>query len=270
LPRLGSRVRIPSPAPKNSKENQSLDTQLADRRTPLDTEHSAKIPPESAPKREIPGKYVPDSAPWPKGKPPSKHLQWFTDKDGRTPVYLRRGGYKSVALPTPSSTEFKGAYAVAIETAPRIEIGARIAAARRNAHFAAAKERAIAAADRKSKLLKLYIIRAGKGSRFKIGISRNPKSRLLELQTGSALSLKLVAVVVASVKHEREAHRILAPWRRHGEWFDLGGEADCFTLRAQCCAGNLEKLFIAMRDAREAVPLWNYKNSPRAPIGVSP
>lgn len=76
---------------------------------------------------------------------------------------------------------------------------------------------------------KLYVIRAGKSTLFKIGISNNPKARLRTLQIKSPLPLELLlAVTVESVDREREAHRILASCRQHGEWFDLGDSADYF------------------------------------------
>jgi hypothetical protein len=53
---------------------------------------------------------------------------------------------------------------------------------------------------------KLYIIRAGKSSLFKIGISNDPKSRLSKMQVGSADKLRLIKTASASMGHEREAH----------------------------------------------------------------
>ena len=70
---------------------------------------------------------------------------------------------------------------------------------------------------RKGKL-KLYIIRADNSTRFKIGIAVNPTSRLSDLRVGSSLPLELIATSeIASPQMERDAHRLLAPWRSHGE-----------------------------------------------------
>jgi len=47
LPRLGSRVRIPSPAPIKGNENQHLRASSGDLATHPDTEQYGKIPPEN-------------------------------------------------------------------------------------------------------------------------------------------------------------------------------------------------------------------------------
>jgi hypothetical protein len=66
----------------------------------------------------------------------------------------------------------------------------------------------------------LYVVHAKGGTRFKIGITRDPKCRLGDLQVGSSVPLELVSTTnVASVDEERHAHRVLAQWRGQGEWF---------------------------------------------------
>ncbi len=61
------------------------------------------------------------------------------------------------------------------------------------------------------------------------------------MQTGSSQKLKLIlSVAYASADFERRAHQLLAPWRQHGEWFDLGDRADAFMVTIkQCKAQNL-------------------------------
>lgn len=67
----------------------------------------------------------------------------------------------------------------------------------------------------------IYVIE-GAGLR-KIGLSRAPKQRLADLQSGSPV--KLVLERTRCVRHafvyptERHAHSILKPYRSHGEWF---------------------------------------------------
>src|SRR5262249_39766761 len=74
---------------------------------------------------------------------------------------------------------------------------------------------------------RLYVIRAAGTTRFKIGLAIKPKSRLSGLKTGSCMPLELVsAIEIAAIELERELHRALTPWRRHGEWFDFGPDAD--------------------------------------------
>jgi len=98
---------------------------------------------------------------------------------------------------------------------------------------------------------RLYIIRAKETTRFKIGISTDPEARLKSMQTGSAVELELVlAIEVPSVRIERQAHRILEPWRVQGEWFDLGPLADYFMHRMQRDAGTIELVLTTLREVR--------------------
>jgi hypothetical protein len=93
----------------------------------------------------------------------------------------------------------------------------------------------------------LYVIRAGKGALFKIGISTDPKARLRTLQTGSASELNLIrSVGCSSADFESNAHRILARWRSHGEWFDLGTWAETFVFKIKYCKA--ENLLVTLRE----------------------
>ena len=153
---------------------------------------------------------IPGSTPWAEAKangfkPPLKYVKSVRDRHGRTRHYFRRLGAKAVRLPNSlGSAEFMEAYEAALGGKPILRV--------------------------RQPRPKLYVIRAEKSTLFKIGISDNPESRVRELQTGSPLPLKLIyAVVVDLVDREREAHCILAAWRKHGEWFDLGEAAGYFT-----------------------------------------
>jgi len=104
-------------------------------------------------------------------KPPLKYLQSFRDRHGKTRNYFRRPGCKTVVLPgLPGSAEFMEAYAAVLGGEPVLRI-------------------------RPEKRKELYIIRAGKSSLFKIGVSRAPGNRLRELQTGAASPLELIAAL---------------------------------------------------------------------------
>lgn len=77
------------------------------------------------------------------------------------------------------------------------------------------------------KRLAIYMIVSDETLRTKVGVSSNPASRLATMQTGSPEKLSLVwstdymdATFARLV--EAEVHSLLAPWRAHGEWFDLG------------------------------------------------
>lgn len=71
----------------------------------------------------------------------------------------------------------------------------------------------------------LYIISEGEDGPIKIGRSRNPGSRLLELQTGNARRLRVVASYELTHDEacdaERRLHEELADWALSGEWFQL-------------------------------------------------
>jgi hypothetical protein len=57
----------------------------------------------------------------------------------------------------------------------------------------------------------------------KIGRSVVPTYRLVALQSGSPVELKLRGCVVGDHRVERELHDRFAAYRRHGEWFSLSG-----------------------------------------------
>ncbi len=65
----------------------------------------------------------------------------------------------------------------------------------------------------------VYFIQAGIGGPIKIGVARNPSSRLAELRTGSHLPLRLVAAVPGAYDLEAELHADFAAHRTHVEWF---------------------------------------------------
>lgn len=69
----------------------------------------------------------------------------------------------------------------------------------------------------------VYVIEAEDGL-LKIGISKNPRQRLSDLQTGSPRPLRLVHVQecngVAQIVEQR-AHVQLAKYRKEGEWFEI-------------------------------------------------
>jgi hypothetical protein len=141
------------------------------------------------------------------------HIHSFRDRFGKQRHYFRRPGQKAIPLPgDPGSPQFTTAYCQAAsdyETRQQPLLN-------------------------QQPLLKLYVIRADKSTLFKVGISEDPKERLRTLQTGSPFRLKIIhAVFVSSFNQEREAHRLLAPWRIHGEWFDLKESADFFSRKVR-------------------------------------
>ncbi len=74
----------------------------------------------------------------------------------------------------------------------------------------------------------MYIYAIGTDTRQKIGLSKDPKSRLLQLQTGNAEKLYLhhsIEVSSDRVKMlEKFLHKDIGYKRLKGEWFDMTKE----------------------------------------------
>ena len=65
----------------------------------------------------------------------------------------------------------------------------------------------------------IYLIGADGSDKVKIGFSNAPDSRLLELQTGSPVALRVLALIPGTRGKEVEIHERFAVHRSHGEWF---------------------------------------------------
>lgn len=68
----------------------------------------------------------------------------------------------------------------------------------------------------------VYVVGAKGSSLVKVGFSKDPESRLAELQIGSPLKLYIEGVWRGSKTDECEIHVLLKDSRSHGEWFDAG------------------------------------------------
>lgn len=71
----------------------------------------------------------------------------------------------------------------------------------------------------RSAATRLYFIRVGFSGPIKIGVSRDPDRRLVQLQCGSAARLVLLGSVPGGFADEAVAHRHLAAHRVQGEYF---------------------------------------------------
>ena len=69
----------------------------------------------------------------------------------------------------------------------------------------------------------IYLIQNLETSKYKIGISKNPKKRVKQLQTGSGEEIKLIHEFKSefSRKVETAMHNRYGHLRAHGEWFNL-------------------------------------------------
>lgn len=74
----------------------------------------------------------------------------------------------------------------------------------------------------------VYLIQNLETSKYKIGISKNPKKRIKQLQTGSGEDLKLIHKYKSKFprKVETALHNRYSPDKARGEWFNLSLEVD--------------------------------------------
>jgi len=70
----------------------------------------------------------------------------------------------------------------------------------------------------------VYLIQSLEDSRYKIGVSKHPKKRIEQLQTGNSSKLKLVESYQSEHPHlvERTLQRRYSYLKKEGEWFDMG------------------------------------------------
>jgi predicted GIY-YIG superfamily endonuclease len=72
----------------------------------------------------------------------------------------------------------------------------------------------------------IYLIQSLENSYYKIGVSKHPKKRIKELQTGNSSELKLIEVYQSEFAHkiEKSLQNLYKHLRKEGEWFDLSIE----------------------------------------------
>ena len=69
---------------------------------------------------------------------------------------------------------------------------------------------------------RVYIIGPASPDFVKIGKALKPDVRRLELQTGHPQELRILGAFEGGINTETAFHRVLAPYRAHGEWFSAG------------------------------------------------
>ena len=69
----------------------------------------------------------------------------------------------------------------------------------------------------------VYLIQSLEEGYYKIGISKNPKKRVKQLQTGNSSELKLINSYPSEYanKIEKTLHNLLSYCKKEGEWFDI-------------------------------------------------
>lgn len=88
----------------------------------------------------------------------------------------------------------------------------------------------------------VYIIQKLTDCTFKIGVSKNPKQRLKNVQTGNDGKLKLLATYPTEYAHKVETtlHNQFSHCKRNGEWYDISlVEALSFEEKCKQIEGNI-------------------------------
>jgi predicted GIY-YIG superfamily endonuclease len=69
----------------------------------------------------------------------------------------------------------------------------------------------------------VYLIQSLEDSRYKIGVSKHPKKRISQLQTGNSSKLKLIESYNSEFAYqiEKTLQRRYSYLRKEGEWFDM-------------------------------------------------
>ena len=69
----------------------------------------------------------------------------------------------------------------------------------------------------------VYLIQSLEDGYYKIGVSKHPKKRVKQLQTGNSSELKLVESFESEYPHlvERALQRRYDHLKKEGEWFDI-------------------------------------------------
>jgi len=74
----------------------------------------------------------------------------------------------------------------------------------------------------------------------------------------------------ASRDLESQAHRLLARWRIHGEWFDLGNQAEAFERGILRCSAENLLAFLGNVSALPALPAGYVYNEWDEALGAGP
>ena len=69
----------------------------------------------------------------------------------------------------------------------------------------------------------IYLIKNSEDCTYKIGVAKDPRKRLKEIQTGNSSELLIVDMYQTenSFKIEKILHRRYSHLHKHGEWFSL-------------------------------------------------
>jgi hypothetical protein len=91
----------------------------------------------------------------------------------------------------------------------------------------------------------VYLISDKNNYTYKIGISKNPKNRLKQLQTGSDKKLVICKQVLCENADQVEAslHHIYSIYNIQGEWFELNDiEIENFEIKCKTIDNDINKI----------------------------
>lgn len=92
----------------------------------------------------------------------------------------------------------------------------------------------------------IYLIQSLEDSRYKIGVSKHPKKRVKQLQTGNSSELKLVEAYQSELAYqiEKSLQRRYSHLKKEGEWFDMSISNEVTFLK-EC--QQIEEILIALK-----------------------
>jgi len=100
----------------------------------------------------------------------------------------------------------------------------------------------------------VYLIQSLENGFYKIGVSKNPKKRIKQLQTGNPVTLKLITVFKTEYPYQIESflHKRFSHCHREGEWFELDINNELFFLN-EC--EQIEKSIIFLKNCENHLTL---------------
>lgn len=103
----------------------------------------------------------------------------------------------------------------------------------------------------------IYFIATEDYRQVKVGVSKDPKKRLKDLQTGCPVKLVLVGEIFGGYSRERELHEIFLGTRTsaNNEWFDLRGRVLAFMEKEKLIQATYAQECHRARSIREA--MWD-------------
>lgn len=107
----------------------------------------------------------------------------------------------------------------------------------------------------------VYVIRDNTSGACKVGVATNVTRRLSGLQTGHASGLTLVVswFFQDAAAVEAEVHRMLAPLRTKGEWFDVSPEQAAFAIGRASQALGQDVLDVQRGEVAAISPLQRWR-----------